>query len=373
MRPVSDAFGRTVRGSHRMVAEARIVAPGQTGVNPTGTTIPIITGDVTLDGTAEIRSTLDLTTDGNGTWPTTPAGLLHPATGNEIWARRGIAYGNGTVEWVSLGYHRILRVDQDDAPTGPIRVDAQDRMAGLIEAKLTAPRSWRPSNTYGQVITDLVTEVYPWATIEWDDTTSDQPIGRALVVDEDRHGAAADLVRAVGKTWSWDYRGVLVIRTAPAPTAPVFEVNSGAGGVLVRLSRQTTREGVYNAVVATGEAPGDTPPVRAVAVDLNPASPTYWYGTFGKVPRFYSSPLITTIAQAKAAAEAMLARQIGLPYSVDFTSVPHPGLEPDDPVRVRYPGRSETHVLDRITIPLTAGTALTAQTREQTATTVRSL
>ena len=58
MRPVSERFLRTVRGSHTMTARARVVVPGQTGTDPTGTVIPILGGDVQLNGRADVRSAL---------------------------------------------------------------------------------------------------------------------------------------------------------------------------------------------------------------------------------------------------------------------------------------------------------------------------
>jgi hypothetical protein len=366
MRPVSVEFLRTLRGSHQMVAEARIVAPGLTGVNPAGTEIPILSGDVHIDGTANIGSTLDLTTDGQGMWPTAASDLLAPY-GNELFVRRGIAFGNGTTEWVSLGYFRIQAPEQADAPNGPIRISAQDRMAGIVEARLIAPIQYQPGTTLGTIFTALVGEVYPWATIEWDDATDASTLGRALTAEEDRYKFLNDLVTAAGKVWYWNHRGVLRIETPPAPVDPVWDVNAGGDGVLVNVSRQLSREGVYNAVVATGEAADTEAPARAVAVDDNPESPTYWSGSFGKVPRFYSSPFLTTDAQAASAAEAMLTRSLGLPYSVDFTAVPNPALEPYDPVRVTYlDGRRETHLIERLTVPLAAEGALTASTREQT-------
>lgn len=372
MRPVSERFLRTLRGAHRMVAEALIVAPGQTGVQPTGTAIPILGGDVQVDGGAQNRSTLQLTTEGAGMWPARASDALAPY-GNEVFVRRGIVFGDGAKEWVSLGYHRLNTPEQDEAPNGPIVLQATDRMSGIIDARLTAPRPFSASTTVGAVVSALVLEVYPWATIEWDDATSGQTIGRQVIVEEDRYRFLDDLVKSVGKVWWWDHRGVLVIRTPPSVSEPVWEVNHGEGGVLVSVSRRLTREGVYNAVVATGEGADTAMPVRAVVVDNNPASPTYWGGGFGKVPRFFSSPFITSNEQAKTAASGMLAAELGLPYAVDFTSVPNPALEPYDPVRVTYPGRSEIHVIDRLTIPLTAEAALSASTRQQTTVLVGSV
>ena len=365
MRPVSEAFLRTVRGSHTMTARARVVAPGQTGVNPTGTEVPILGGDVHLDGRADVRSTLQLITEGS-LWPVRADGLLAPY-GNELFVERGIKYGNGTTEWVSLGYHRIDTPEQDDAPDGPIVIQAQDRMSGIVDGRLTQPIQFPATMTFGAITAQLVTDIYPSATIEWDDlAVRDRQVGRATIAEQDRYRYLRDLWDSLGKTACWDHRGILVIKSPPDVSSPVAEISHGQGGVLVSLSRRLAREGVYNAVVASAEAADVESPVRAVAVDNNPASPTYWHGNFGKVPRFYSSPLLTTLPQAQAAAASMLARQLGLPYAVDFGVVPNPALEPDDPVRVRYPGRNEVHVIDRLTVPLTAEGVMTASTREQT-------
>jgi hypothetical protein len=170
----------------------------------------------------------------------------------------------------------------------------------------------------------------------------------------------------------WDYRGVLVIKDPPDATSPVWEASAGRDGVLVTLQRSLGRDGVYNAVVATGEALDDTPPSYGVAYDLDPASPTYWNGPFGKVPRFYNSPLLTTDLQAATAAESLLAQSTGLPYAVDFSQIPNPALEPFDPVRVVYPvdrlstphRKSETHILVRLGIPLTPNGVMAATTRK---------
>lgn len=364
MRPVSDAFLRTLTGSHRMVVEARIVEPGLTGVDPDGTALAVLGGDVTLDGTADVRSTLDLTVDGTDMWPSRRSTLLAPY-GNEIFVRRGVRLGSGATEWVSLGYHRITRVAQDRPPDGPIRIDGRDRMAGIIAARLTAPAGFGSGATLGDVVEQLVTEVYPAAGVEWDDATDTETLGRALTCEDDRHAFLRDLVVAHGKIWYWDYRGILVIKDPPASSSPVWDVNSGAHGVLVSMSRDITSDGVYNGIVAIGEATDAAVPARAVVVDNDPTSPTYWHGDFGKVPRFYSSPLLKTDAQAQTAAASMLTRGLGLPHSVDFTAVPNPALEPYDPVRVAYSNRHgrEVHVLDRLTIPLTADAAMPASTR----------
>ena len=366
MRPVSAEFLRTLRGSHEFIARARVVEPGLTGTNPDGTFIPILGGSVTMDATADVRSTLDLDTDGTGMWPRRAGDLLAPY-GNELFVERGIKYGNGSLEWVSQGYYRIQAPEQDNPPNGPIRLAASDRMASIIEARLLAPRQFDSSATYGDVVADLVNEVAGY-TIEWDDGTEADTLDRTVLAEEDRFGFLNDLVKALGKVWYFDYRGILVIKDPPDASSPVWDVNHGAGGVLVEMSRDLSREGVYNAVVATGEAADAEVPARAVVYDNNPNSPTYWLGTFGKVPRFYSSSFITTDDQAFSAASSMLRQSLGLPYNVDLSQVPNPALEPLDPVRVSYSDSDarELHVLKTLTVPLTATEAQAATTQEQT-------
>jgi hypothetical protein len=213
-----------------------------------------------------------------------------------------------------------------------------------------------------------VQQVYPSATILWDDATDTQQIGRDVGEESDRFGFLKGLVTSVGKIWYWNHRGELVVTAAPSTTAAVFAVNAGADGVLVSMSRHLTRDRVYNAIIASGEGGDTTVPIRSVAVNNDPSSPTYYYGPFGPVPQFYTTPFVTTQAQADSAAAALLRQQLGLPYAVDFSLIPNPALEPYDPVSVTYSPRyaAETHVLQSVTIPLTAEAPLTATTREQT-------
>lgn len=338
MRPVSARFLRTLTGSHTAVFRARIVDPGQTGTDPTGTLVDLIDGDVQLDGRADIRSTIDVTIVGVGLWPTAVDSTLTPY-GAELFAERGIAYGNGSTEWVSLGYFRINAVEQDDAPNGPIAIQGADRMAGIIDAKLTTPQQFTAAQRLDAVVEALVEEAYPAAVIEWDDRTGENLLGRTVIVESDRYAFLNELLEASGKIWYFDYRGVLVIKTPPSPTLPSWVVAGGEGGVLVSVGRALSREGVYNGVIATGEAADTAEPVRGLAVDNDAASPTLWGGPFGRVPREYASPLLTTDAQAQLAAATILRRSLGLPYNVDFTAVPNPALEPDDPVGVSFTGR----------------------------------
>lgn len=372
MKTITDAALNVLTAQSGFDVRATVLEAFQTGINPDGTVIDVMGGDVQLDGKADIWATLDLTTNGKQMWPVNSDDLLVPY-GNEIFIERAVKWGTNT-EWIPLGYFRIDTPEQNLIPDGPIRISAPDRMAGIIDARLTAPRQFLSTATYGSVVQTLIEEVYPDAVIEWDDSTDESTTGRSLIAEEDRYAFLNDLVTSLGKIWYFDHRGILVIKDAPSvDSAAVYSVNYGAHGVLVDLNRKLTRKGVFNAVVATGEAADTTTPSRAVAFDNNPSSPTYYSGRFGPVPRFYSSPFLTTNAQCLSAATALLERSLGLPYSVNFAAVPNPALEPYDVVNIKYPTTSgshrhettETHIIDQITIPLNAVNPITAATREQ--------
>ncbi|HEY9418237.1 MAG TPA: DUF5047 domain-containing protein [Pseudonocardia sp.] len=360
MRAVSEKFLRTLTGSHLPCFRARVCTTFQTGTDPDGVEIPVVGGDVISASTADIRSTLDLTTEYD--WPRNAAGLLAPY-GNEIYIERGIDYGNGSREWVGLGYFRIDTPDQDDAPKGPIQIAAPDRMAGIIDARFLTPRQFASSMTRGALVQLLVREVYPAATISWDDTAvRDAAVGRTVTADRDRYATLKDLVTSLGKVGYWRYDGVFRVETPPALAGtPSWTVKSGEGGVLVKLSRSITRVGIYNVVVASGESTDTTPPVWAAVADLNPASPTRYGGRFGPVPRFYASPFLTTTDQCRSAASLLLVKSLGLPYSVNLQAIPNAALEPDDLIGVE----TEKHIADVVTIPLDEETPITVETRKQ--------
>ncbi|PWW50270.1 DUF5047 domain-containing protein [Actinokineospora spheciospongiae] len=366
MRPVSARFLDTLTGSHTMVARARLVAKGQTGTNPTGVEIPVVDGDVEYDATAEVRASLELIT--SAPWPSTSTDLLTPYGAHELFVERGLIYGDRVREWVSLGYFRIETVDQDEAPNGLIRISGRDRMAGIIESRVLGPRQFAASTTVAAAVTTLVGEVYPTVPVNFDFAAGSSSFGSSHIIERERYAFLLDLAQSRGKVMFFDYDGVFRMESAPDPTVPVWTVKHGRGGVLVRMSRSLTRMGVRNAVVAVGEQAGDAVPSIGSAYDLDPTSPTYWFGPFGQEPEFYSSSFLTTDAQCVAAAQAMLDRGRGAPYAVSFTAIPNPALEPLDAVAVSYSDREqpEVHVLDKFRIPLSANAPMPATTRVQT-------
>lgn len=373
MRPVTNSFLAAVSGSHKALFRARVLAPGFTGVDPgpknaDGTPlneITILDGDVTFDTTADVNATLDLTT--NLAWPSLPTSLGNPY-GSEIYIERGIQYANGTKEYVGLGYFRIDQIEQQNAPKGTLRISGSDRMANVRDGRRPQPIQFGVGASVGAIIDFVVQEVVPGAVTVYDFSAYTTTLISVATMDQDRLGFLQNLVAAYGKVAYWDYAGRLQVKSAPAPTNPsVYTVNSGQNGVLVSMDRTISRDSVYNAVVASGEAAGELPPVMGIAYDLNPNSPTYWLGSFGQVPEFYSSSFLITNDQCTAAAQAMLVAATGIPYSVSLGTVPNPALEGWDVVTVNYSPvvNPETHILSKISYSLSVDGAMGLDTRKQ--------
>lgn len=362
MRPVSERFLQTIRGSHRISLRATVLDVFQTGMNPTGAEIPVFGGDVTSDANAKIRSTLDLTTAGHA-----DKNVLLEPFGSEIYVERGVFYGV-SIEWVSLGYYRIDTVKESSVSLGDLRIGGTDRMAQIINARLPFAQVFPAGTLFETIFDTLVQDVYPSAVIEYDHTPGSLFIARTHVCERDRYAFMDELATARGKIFYFDHRGVLVVKDRPMLGTPVFAIDAGADGVLLDpTSEESTRDGAYNGVVAFGEGADETPPVSALVFDNNPESNTYWFGPFGKVPRFFFSPFITTTAQALSAAQSLLDKVLGTSYSLDLSMVPNTALEVFDTVEIIMPHHQTRQLmLQTMRIPLSVETAMSANVADKT-------
>ncbi|MGH3095235.1 MAG: DUF5047 domain-containing protein [Streptosporangiales bacterium] len=371
MRPVSDGFLQAVRGPHRVAVSARICEPGQIGPDPEGQEVDVIDGSVTCDSTADVRCTVDLTVDGRG-WKGADDKVLHPY-GPEIFIRCGLYLGTSP-EWVPLGYFRIDSVEPTQGDDSPLQIAGMDRTKALQDAKLIDAVQFQPLTTVAAAFQALVGDVMPHMPVVFDYPARSDHLDRQQVVggsdsgdsDADRWAFLRDLATSRAKEIFFDEEGRLRVQHAPPADVPVFDIDAGPRGVLVKPSRNLNRDEVFNGVIATGEGADAKHPVRAVVLDTDPASPTMWGGPFGMVPTFYSSPNLKNDNMARGAAARLLDRSVGRRYSLDLTAAPNPALEALDPVRVRYrDGSAEVHVLDKVTFGLTAAGTWSGSCRQQ--------
>ncbi|HTE61633.1 MAG TPA: DUF5047 domain-containing protein [Solirubrobacteraceae bacterium] len=362
MRTVTSAFETAVQASNKLATSAEIID----GAGDE-TTVEIIDGTVTLDQQAAVRGRCDVTIVDDGTLglvPDSASSLLAPY-GNEIRLSRGVTYPDGTTELVSLGVFRIQDAEVTDDPGGmQIRLSGLDRAQRFIDARFEEPYQVTAGTNYATAIEDVLQAAWPDVTTDFTTTALTTP---QLIAEEgaDRWAFAQEMAKAISMSLYFDGDGtcVLVPDTVSDPVATLAE---GEDGVLLTAGRRWTREGTFNRVIATGENTGETAPARGIATDDNSLSPTYYFGPFGKVPRFYASPFLTTDAQAAAAALSILNKELGTTEQVNFGTLVLSYLEPGDVVRItrdRAGISEEDHIVDALTVPLAATGSMTGATR----------
>lgn len=366
MQPVSAAFLAAIKQSHVLVTKAEILRSGA----PVQT-LDILDGSVAVDVNNAVRRRCDVSlTDPTGTLtPAVATDLLAPF-GNEVRLSRGIQFADGTSELIPLGVFGLEDVDVQDTADGlTIHLVGMDRAQKVARATLTDVYSVAAGTNFATAIQALIASRVSGLTYNFMITSNNTP-ALTFQSGDDPWKAAQDMAESMGAELFFDAQGICVLQPIPDPlvSAVAYSYLEGADATIVSVSKKLTRQGIYNYVVATGETSDPAiVPVRSVAQDSDPTSPTYTGGAFGVVVRFYASPFITTQAQADSAAAAMLRQSLGLTEQVGFTAIPNPAHEAGDVVTItRARAKVDArYVLDAFTVPLGPTALLQGTTRKR--------
>jgi hypothetical protein len=175
------------------------------------------------------------------------------------------------------------------------------------------------------------------------------------------------MARSIGMELYFDGLGRPVLRPEPdlSTTNPVLTIAEGPGGVLTEIGLHLDRAPAYNRVIAFSENASTGEVFRGVWTDDDPASPTYYFGPFGRKPRFYASSFLNSDAQCESAARAVGLANIGVARSIDFALAPNPVVECGDVVIVRRValGVDEVQIVDSYTYGLGALGTMNCQSR----------
>lgn len=342
--------------SRRVVSRVEMHWP-----DDTVTELPHTGGEINVDGGSEIRRTATIDLDDPSRLPFTAAEYL-AISGVRLRIRCGVVI-DGEPVTVPVFTGRLDGID-GDPDTGPVSIEASGLEAFVQDDKFAAAYSTRSSTAAITSITALIQDTLPDAVVVSD--LADDTLGaRTWDAGDDRWAAVQEIATAVGAEVYTDAAGQFVVAAVPdvLTSEVAWEVAAGEGGVLISASRGWSRTGMYNVVVASGEnAEEDTAPVTATAEDDDPTSPTYVDGPFGRVPRFYSSPTLTSSGLAQGAANALLAKSVKPAVTADITSLPNHLLEPGDVIRVVYAdGRRTLHQVRSFSIRLAPGGSFTLQ------------
>jgi hypothetical protein len=233
---------------------------------------------------------------------------IRAADSDETW--RVYSTGGGLVR-VSGGGSVSLQADEETATALLARLDAETVVESAVVAEVRR----------------LLEDVCPVAVHA---DVADGPVQSGYVYDESRMDGVQDLLDMIRAEYRMAGDGSLEIVPAEG-VGPVWTIEGGEGGALVRAVRALSDEGVYNAVVSTGEDSQGRPLVgRAFITDGALA----WAGPFGQVPMFHQA-VAKTAAGVQLDAETTLAthRSSG---EVDLAvqCLTHPGIQLHDLVTV---------------------------------------
>jgi hypothetical protein len=340
MIPVSQRFLNTITGPHVVTVTADVLRSGQI----LASNLPVGSGSITASRAQAVRRTCNVTISDPDYRARSTTDPLAPY-GQELRLRVNVVYPEGETESVPVGVFDIQESD-DGWPYAGVTVQGSSREQTVSDDRFLTPRiGENPSQQ--SMIRQLLGETVPWAGFSTM-ATRDAPLVR-VKWNTDRWQAVADMATALAAEVYADPMGQFRLVDVPTTSnTAVWTVAAGDGGALVRANRKLKKSALYNAVIATGQAPDGTQIVGDPQMDTDPTSPTC-YGAPVKRPTFYSSPLLASLDQCNSAARAMLADTLGAGFTVDLTAATNYALEPGDVIAVGYPdGDVERHLADQI-------------------------
>lgn len=292
--------------------------------------------------------------------PRVPSDLLTPF-GTIVTIRVGLRLPDGSEATVPYG---VLSIDESRGRLAPDArsvflplVDLSARIAGYrFESPFTVPGGTDLADVVNMVVVDR-TGVSPTLPATGSTITKARTFG--LDPETDPWAELADLAAAFGYRIWYDRTGRLVLDQTPARAANDAGPYSGALTVDNAFDHHPA-----NVVVARGETTDGSTPVQAVVYDDDPSSPTY-AGTgpgsspYGRVTRFYASPLLSTVSEAALAARSILDREAAAPATWTVTKAFDPVTDPDDVIAVPLDETTTVPLtVDSVTVSVNGSTTL---------------
>lgn len=337
MWPVSARFAAAVQSSHAVVSSAELYSAGRLVVPASD--LRISAGGIKVDATAATRRSFD------GLKLSVPDSLLPTLTrrtaldpfGNELALARGVRFSDGSVELVPQGLFRTEVTDIADGPVGSREVTLSGFDRSYVIQQRGFDSIWRISS--GTLVTTaiaaIITDRLPGTVVQNRVPSAETTALHLLDEDADPWVDGVQMLALlIGAQVYFDVLGQAVIAPVPDPSQPpVLTLAEGPGCVITALGRKYDASTAKNRIVMTCEN-GQGTPLRAVADDTDPASPTYIGGPFGIRPLRESMNAGTSQAALDAAARARLLQKCGASEQVSMEIVPNPALDAGDVVRV---------------------------------------
>lgn len=301
--------------------------------------VPVKAGSVTWTTSQQVQGTLSLTVpriggvgqdEGARDWtPLAPDSPL-ATMGQVLHVQVTVASLVSTDRWdIPLG--RFL-ITQWEVGATDIRVTGKSLLQRLEDDRLTSPTVPYSGGTLaselrrlvgghmGVIVSDALTN-RPCPSMSW---------------GESRIDAAYEIADAWPARLREGPDGVLyVLPPVPAITErPATTLTDGEVGTVIGVTRQGSRAGIFNRIVARGQEQDDAGQPRFQAIIDQTTGPLRTSGPYGIVTKFFSSPLITSKQSALNSATTMLATSVRQKTTVPVTHAPNPTLTLDTPVEL---------------------------------------
>ena len=318
----------------------------------TGTVAKAVSGSVTADRTAKARRTFSAEIALHS-WEDIPVDIIKSRV--QIWT--GVYMGSMSM-MVPVGVFRVDSISRIN--TGTLSLGGSSLEEFVIQDQWTEAGTLTKGIPIISTIQSIVNASVP-GDVDWRITPEAQgrdeplPYDTPYEVGDSKWDAIESLAFDIECDVYCDATGTFVIDERPnfSKAKPVAVIHEGADGVLMELNTQSSRDEMFNAVVAMGE--GDNPHSH-VEVHDDPTSALRWGGPFGKRPTTYTSKLLDTKQKCEDKAKAMLAEALAESRTLNFSAIPNPALEPDDVVAISMlDGTYEDHLLTKIQIPFGLG------------------
>lgn len=317
-----------------------------------------VSGSFTQDARRGGRWDGRLSFAGDDLLPTRPGDILTPF-GTRVVVELGLELLDGSVSTVPYGTYEVAssrtRIEADQRTVEVGLIDISDNVERYrFETPLTVAAGTDLGTMINTVITNR-TGINPGVSLVG------SALGAARIFGLDTGTAPwselLDVLNGFSRIAWYDRTGDIQVGSITPDPASAYSLD-----LLTSLSADyDTRP--PNVIVARGESQEGVAPVQAVAIDSDPSSPTY-AGTgpgtspYGRVTEFYSSPLLLTVSQAQAAANTILAKNVGAGATYTLVRPYDPTITAGDVVAVG----GATLVVDAVTLDLAGDTTL--QVRE---------
>lgn len=373
MWPLTTRLASSLAGSnHEVVNKVEVLQSGDVVLTIVGDTVadPATGADTGLvDGTVDVdrttvrrRATITLA-DVTGLLQPADVGDIFLPLRTELRPHRGLMYADRTVEtdpadreYVPLGTLVVASV-RAEWPT--ITLTCYDRMWLLDRLRFATPYTIAKSAVITDALAALITSRMPAGRGDVAFPGTDHTTGLIVWDEQDSPAEKAhDLAEAAGLMLYTDQMGVFTAKAEPTTgDDAVWSYVEGAASMLMPWpTEELSGAEAYNAVVATGEPQDGTAPVYGYAENSNPSSALY-RPDVGAITYFFSSPLLTTTAQANLAAQTILTKQ-GLSDVTVIAGVVNPALDSGDVIYVQASqpaGMATQLIVDSFSVPLRGG------------------